>query len=300
MGMRFHQLHLCLITAADGSVTGFSLHSGRRSHSFPPFSYCQHTFTSDCSGGARLLPLAHPTACHSYDAAAPFLLSPLLILAAQDEVHMCTNAFAAWLAHHVNLQREGNNTFQKKNKTKTNQALSWQLGHACMRNFICKFIIMTRQGYKNYFNDVLHLKSVEMWQLDYTAFHWEQTLECCAWQWMPVILLHLEAGKKGNVEHLWHKPFGTLDIPRNWSSQNDRPQGRWALPLLSHKITEALNGSKWEKSNMRNTGEKSSNSLVVGDSFSTAKCATALCEVIQPACRHTFQFLCIVVWCMAP
>lgn len=58
-GMYNHGLHLCLIMATDGSVTGF-LSSHHCSHSFPPFGYCQHTFTSNYVSCPRLFILLIP------------------------------------------------------------------------------------------------------------------------------------------------------------------------------------------------------------------------------------------------
>lgn len=69
--------------------------------SLSPFSYCQHTFTSNCSGCAHPLPLAHPTTCHSHDATAPFLLS---LLPTQERVHEHANDFVTWLACFIDLQ----------------------------------------------------------------------------------------------------------------------------------------------------------------------------------------------------
>lgn len=74
--MWFHGLHLCLITATDGSVTGF-LSSRHCSHSFPPFSYCQHTFTSKRMACTRLYLLLIPLHAIHMISAALFLLSLL-------------------------------------------------------------------------------------------------------------------------------------------------------------------------------------------------------------------------------
>lgn len=73
--MWLHRLHLCLITATDGSVTGFSLLLLLRSHSFPPFSYCQHTFTSNSMACTRLFLLLITLHAIHMISAAPFLVS---------------------------------------------------------------------------------------------------------------------------------------------------------------------------------------------------------------------------------
>lgn len=75
-GMWFHGLHLCLITATDGSLTGF-LYSRHCSHSFSPFSYCQHTFTSKSMARSRLYLLLIPLHAAHMISAALFLPSLL-------------------------------------------------------------------------------------------------------------------------------------------------------------------------------------------------------------------------------